>query len=73
MTKIDSLYNKNTCFAGRRPQTMRTAALGLPPYTIFTLEEIEEATNNFDSVNLVGEGSQTQVNNSILMFYFYLI
>ncbi|KAK1425797.1 hypothetical protein QVD17_21157 [Tagetes erecta] len=46
---------------GRRPQTMRTAALGLPPYTIFTLEEIEDATNNFDSVNLVGEGSQAQL------------
>ncbi|XP_071736485.1 probable LRR receptor-like serine/threonine-protein kinase At1g14390 isoform X2 [Rutidosis leptorrhynchoides] len=45
----------------RRPQTMRTAALGLPPYTIFTLEEIEEATNNFDSMNLVGEGSQAQL------------
>nr|XP_043626357.1 probable LRR receptor-like serine/threonine-protein kinase At1g14390 isoform X2 [Erigeron canadensis] len=46
---------------GRRPQTMRTAALGLPPYTVFTLEEIEEATNNFDSMNLVGEGSQAQL------------
>ncbi|KAJ0727053.1 putative protein kinase RLK-Pelle-LRR-VI-1 family [Helianthus annuus] len=46
---------------GRRPQTMRTAALGLPPYTIFTLEEIEDATNNFDAVNLVGEGSQAQL------------
>lgn len=46
---------------GRRPQTMRTAALGLPPYTIFTLEEIEDATNNFDSLNLVGEGSQAQL------------
>ncbi|PWA49114.1 leucine-rich repeat protein kinase family protein [Artemisia annua] len=46
---------------GRRPQTMRTAALGLPPYTVFTLEEIEEATDNFDSVNLVGEGSQAQL------------
>ncbi|KAL4586851.1 hypothetical protein LXL04_011496 [Taraxacum kok-saghyz] len=46
---------------GRRPQTMRTAALGLPPYTVYTLEEIEEATNNFDSSNLVGEGSQAQL------------
>ncbi|CAH1417139.1 unnamed protein product [Lactuca virosa] len=46
---------------GRRPQTMRTAALGLPPYTIFTLEEIEDATNNFDSSNLMGEGSQAQL------------
>lgn len=54
---------------GRRPQTMRTAALGLPPYTIFTLEEIEDATNNFDSSNLMGEGSQAQVNYLILLFF----
>ncbi|KAI3796035.1 hypothetical protein L1987_38696 [Smallanthus sonchifolius] len=46
---------------GRRPQTMRTAALGLPPYTVFTLEEIEDATNSFDSLNLVGEGAQAQL------------
>ncbi|XP_076894257.1 putative LRR receptor-like serine/threonine-protein kinase At1g14390 [Bidens hawaiensis] len=46
---------------GRRPQTMRTAALGLPPYTVFTLEGIQDATNNFDPMNLVGEGSQAQL------------
>lgn len=34
-------------------------SLGLPPYTVFTLEEMEEATNNFDAANLVGEGSQS--------------
>ncbi|KAJ9563754.1 hypothetical protein OSB04_008914 [Centaurea solstitialis] len=67
--KSDSFaFDKNAARApssmpnvGRRPQTMRTAALGLPPYTIFTLEEIEDATNNFDSSNLVGEGSQAQL------------
>lgn len=36
-------------------------SLGLPPYHVFTLEEMEEATNSFDPTNLVGEGSQGQV------------
>lgn len=45
-----------------RPQTMRrTATFGLPPYQNFTLEEMEDATNNFDPSNLVGEGSQGQM------------
>ncbi|KAF3785553.1 putative inactive leucine-rich repeat receptor-like protein kinase [Nymphaea thermarum] len=41
--------------------TMRLGPLGLPPYRIFTLEEIEEATDNFDKSNLMGEGSQGQI------------
>ncbi|KAL5761846.1 hypothetical protein ACOSP7_018110 [Xanthoceras sorbifolium] len=45
----------------RVPQTMRSAAIGLPPYGVFTLEEIEDATNNFDPTNLIGEGSQGQL------------
>lgn len=45
----------------RVPQTMRSAAIGLPPYRGFSLEEIEEATNNFDPTNLIGEGSQGQL------------
>ncbi|KDP21216.1 hypothetical protein JCGZ_21687 [Jatropha curcas] len=44
----------------RVPQTMRSAAVGLPPYHVFTLEEIEDATNNFDPMNFMGEGSQGQ-------------
>ncbi|XP_073059299.1 probable LRR receptor-like serine/threonine-protein kinase At1g14390 [Primulina eburnea] len=43
------------------PQPMRMASLGLPPYHIFTLEEMEEATSNFDPSNLVVEGSQGQL------------
>lgn len=35
--------------------------MGFPPYSIFTLEEIEDATNNFDPSNLIGEGPQGQV------------
>lgn len=42
-------------------QTMRLASLGLPPYRVFTSEEIEDATNNFDPSNLMGEGSQEQL------------
>ncbi|KAL5553915.1 hypothetical protein UlMin_041316 [Ulmus minor] len=43
------------------PQRMRSATIGLAPYRLFTLEEIEEATNNFDPLNLMGEGSQGKV------------
>lgn len=41
----------------------RMATFGLPPYQNFTVDEMEEATNNFDPANLVGEGSQGQVKN----------
>ena len=40
---------------------MRIPNLGLPPHKSFTLEELEEATNHFDQVNLIAEGSQGQV------------
>lgn len=46
---------------GHVPRTMRMVSFGLPPYHVFTLEEIEDATNNFDHANLVGEASQAQV------------
>ncbi|EXB63829.1 putative LRR receptor-like serine/threonine-protein kinase [Morus notabilis] len=45
----------------RVPQTMRLTSIGLAPYRIFTLEEIEDATNNFDPSNSMGEGSQEKV------------
>ncbi|KAG2702285.1 hypothetical protein I3760_06G082600 [Carya illinoinensis] len=47
--------------ARRVPQTMRLAALGLPPFRVFTMEEIEDLTNNFDPSNLMGEESQGQL------------
>lgn len=40
---------------------MRLASLGLPSYQIYTLEEIEDATRNFDPSNLTAEASQGQV------------
>ncbi|KAJ7953771.1 Tyrosine-protein kinase [Quillaja saponaria] len=43
------------------PPTVRLPALGLPPYRIFTLEEIEDATKNFEPSNLMSEGSQGQL------------
>ncbi|XWS69744.1 hypothetical protein CRYUN_Cryun04dG0205600 [Craigia yunnanensis] len=45
----------------RVPQTMRSAAIGLPRYRVFSLEEIDDATNNFDPSNFMGEGSQGQL------------
>lgn len=47
--------------SGNIRQTGQMASPGLPPYHVFTLEEIKDATNNFDTINLVGEGSQGQV------------
>ncbi|TKY69713.1 LRR receptor serine/threonine-protein kinase [Spatholobus suberectus] len=43
------------------PLPMRQPVLGFPPYCIFSLEEIEDATNNFDPSNLIVEGSQGQL------------
>lgn len=40
---------------------MKLGALGLPAYRTFSLEEIEEATGNFDSSAFMGEGSYGQV------------
>ncbi|KAI6676806.1 hypothetical protein NL676_037602 [Syzygium grande] len=52
---------KSSIDSRRMPQTMRLATLGLPPYHVFTLEEIEDATNNFDPCNLMGEANQGQI------------
>ncbi|CAI0384855.1 unnamed protein product [Linum tenue] len=42
-------------------QTMRLGALDLPAYRSFSLEEIEEATNNFESSAFIGESSHGQM------------
>lgn len=47
---------------------MRLGVLGQLPYHIFNEEEIEEATNNFEQSNLIGEGSQGQVKRIFIIF-----
>ncbi|KAK2983465.1 hypothetical protein RJ640_006478 [Escallonia rubra] len=42
-------------------ETMKLRPLGIPPYRTFVLEEIKEATSNFDASNLMDKGSHTQV------------
>ncbi|KAL0380088.1 UNVERIFIED_CONTAM: putative inactive leucine-rich repeat receptor-like protein kinase [Sesamum angustifolium] len=42
-------------------ETMKLGALGIPPYRTFVLDELKEATNNFNALNLIGEGSYGQV------------
>ncbi|XP_065853461.1 probable inactive leucine-rich repeat receptor-like protein kinase At3g03770 [Euphorbia lathyris] len=42
-------------------QTMKLGALGVPAYRTFSLEELEEATHNFDTSTFMGEGSQGQM------------
>ncbi|KAM2890230.1 hypothetical protein COP2_008675 [Malus domestica] len=42
-------------------QTMKTGALGLPSYRTFSLEELEDATQNFDTSTFMGEGSHGQM------------
>ncbi|PRQ48047.1 putative leucine-rich repeat domain, L domain-containing protein [Rosa chinensis] len=52
-----SLILSNNSMRFEIPKMMRLPTLGLPPYHVFTLEEIEDATNNFDDSNLLGERS----------------
>ncbi|XP_021888737.1 probable inactive leucine-rich repeat receptor-like protein kinase At3g03770 isoform X2 [Carica papaya] len=42
-------------------RSMKLGALGLPAYRTFSLEELEVATNNFDTLAFMGEGSQGQM------------
>lgn len=54
-------------------QTMKLGALGLPAYRTFSLEELEEATNNFDTSAFMGEGSQGQVCYSGIIYIWCLL
>ncbi|CAN1246100.1 Probable inactive leucine-rich repeat receptor-like protein kinase At3g03770 [Linum grandiflorum] len=47
--------------AGYISQTTKLGTLGLPAYRTFSLEEIEDATNNFESSAFIGESSQGQM------------
>nr|GLL36746.1 probable inactive leucine-rich repeat receptor-like protein kinase At3g03770 [Ipomoea trifida] len=42
-------------------QAMKLGSLSVPSYRTFSLEELEEATNNFDTSTFVGEGSTGQI------------
>ncbi|KAG9459225.1 hypothetical protein H6P81_003733 [Aristolochia fimbriata] len=42
-------------------QGAKLGAMGLPPYNALTMEELEEATNNFDPSNLIREESNGQM------------
>nr|XP_043613382.1 probable inactive leucine-rich repeat receptor-like protein kinase At3g03770 [Erigeron canadensis] len=42
-------------------RVMKLGTLGIPPYRAFSLEELEEATNSFDSSTFMGEGSHGQM------------
>lgn len=42
-------------------QAMKLGALGVPSYRSFSLEELEAATNNFESSSFMGEGSHGQM------------
>ncbi|XP_073134493.1 probable LRR receptor-like serine/threonine-protein kinase At1g14390 isoform X2 [Henckelia pumila] len=60
--KYDDVVIQKTSVPGRHIQpTGQMASPGLPPYNVFALEEIKDATNNFDKINLVGEGSHDQI------------
>ncbi|KAK4410859.1 putative inactive leucine-rich repeat receptor-like protein kinase [Sesamum angolense] len=42
-------------------ETMKLGALGIPPYRTFVLDELKEATNNFNALNLIGEAGHYHV------------
>ncbi|KAI4350318.1 hypothetical protein L6164_004785 [Bauhinia variegata] len=42
-------------------QTMKMGTVGLPTYRTYSLEEIEVATNNFDTASFMGEGPHGQI------------
>ncbi|ESQ35368.1 hypothetical protein EUTSA_v10006929mg [Eutrema salsugineum] len=54
-TNTRSTTSKTVPDPRRVPQTMRSAVIGLSPYRVFSLEELEEATSNFDAGSLCGE------------------
>lgn len=47
----------NIFFLGYISETTKLETQSLPPCRSFTLEELNEATNNFDNSAFLGEGS----------------
>lgn len=61
---ISCIFHKNiflNLLVGYISETMKLGSLGLPLYRAFVLEELKEATDNFNPSFLIGEGSYGQV------------
>lgn len=58
--------SKFLCDSRYISQTMKSGTLGLPGYRTFSLEELEESTNNFDTSAFMGEGSHGQMYRGLL-------
>ncbi|KAE8679005.1 putative inactive leucine-rich repeat receptor-like protein kinase [Hibiscus syriacus] len=58
--------SRNGNWSGYISQTMKLGALGLPTYRTFSLEDLEDATNNFDTTAFMGEGSRGKMYRSRL-------
>lgn len=59
--------------AGYISETMKLGALGLSPYRTFVLDELKEATDNFNALHLIGEGSYGQVHIVLPLNAVYLL
>ena len=49
---------------------MKLGALGIPAYRTFSFEELEQATDNFDTSTFLDEGSHGQV---LLLIHKYIL
>lgn len=47
-------------------QPMKQGALGVPTYRTFSLKELEDATNNFNTSTFMADGSYAQVPQFLL-------
>ncbi|KAK9116846.1 hypothetical protein Sjap_015793 [Stephania japonica] len=56
-----SISNKGSDDAWLGPTNASLRVLGLPPYRIFSFEDIEEATNSFEQSDLMEDGSHGQL------------
>jgi hypothetical protein len=54
---------------GHASQAARLGAMEVTAYGVFTIEELEEATNNFDRSNLIQDSAQGQVSSFNLVLF----
>ncbi|KAH7842548.1 hypothetical protein Vadar_006603 [Vaccinium darrowii] len=65
--KISTAYTvKMLSHARHISETMKLGAMGLPPYRTFALEELKEASCDFNLSNFIGEGSHGKVYKGII-------